>query len=113
MFRLSIVPLAAASFAIAAAPSVKGAGTVTFGSSIEHITVDATAGTTPTAGSGRATFQNKAAGGNFNGQIDINCVNIVRNTVTVSGIVTPSNTEELIRPEGFFQFTYTGKRTAF
>src|SRR5688500_5762685 len=111
MFRVFI--LAAASVAVAAAASVKGSGTVTFGSSIEHITVDATAGATPTAGSGRATFQNRAAGGNFNGQIDINCVNIVGNTVTVSGIVTHSNQKELIGREGVFQVVDNGKRTDF
>ena len=113
MFRLFIVPLAVGSLAVAAAASVKGSGTVTFGSSIEHITVNATAGATPTAGSGRATFQNRAAGGNFNGQIDINCVNIVGNTATVSGIVTHANKKELIGREGVFQVVDNGQQTDF
>ena len=113
MFRLSIVPLAIASFVATSAPSVKGAGTVTFGSSIEHITVNATAGSTPTAGSGRATFQNRAISGNFNGQIDVNCVNIVGNTATVSGLVTHANKKELIGREGVFQVVDNGKRADF
>src|SRR5687768_3585515 len=112
MFRLLIAPLAVTSLAVAAA-SVKGSGTVTFGSSIEHITLDASTGATPTTGYGRATFQNRAAGGNFNGQIDINCVNIVGNTVTVSGIVTHANKKELIGREGVFQVVDNGKRTDF
>ena len=113
MFRLAIAPLVIASLATTAAPSVKGAGTVTFGSSIEHITVSATAGATPTSGSGRATFQDKAASGNYNGQIDVNCVNIVGNTATISGIVTHANKKELIGREGVFQVVDNGKRTDF
>jgi len=110
MLRLLIVPLAVASLATAAA-TVSGSGTVTFGSSIEHITLSATSGETPTSGSGRATFQNRAAGGNFNGQIDINCVNIVGTTATVSGIVTHANRKELIGREAVFQVVDNGKRT--
>ncbi len=110
MFRLFIVPLAVASFAAAAA-SVSGSGTVTFGSSIEHITLSAAVGATPASGSGRATFQNRAAGGNFNGQIDVNCVNIVGTTATVSGIVTHANRKELIGREAVFQVVDNGKRT--
>ena len=113
MIRPPLASLAFASFAIAAAASVNGSGTVTFGSSVEHITVNATAGSTPTTGSGRATFQDKAAGGNVNGQINVNCVKVVGNTATVSGIVTHSNKKSLIGSEGVFQIVDNGNRTDF
>jgi hypothetical protein len=111
MFHPSFAAIA--TFAIAAAASVNGSGTVTFGSSVEHISVNATAGATPTAGSGRATFQDKAAGGNVNGQIDVNCVRVVGNTATVSGIVTHSNDKTLIGTEAVFQVVDNGNGTDF
>ena len=113
MFRTALVPLAIASLAMPAASTVSGSGTITFGSSVEHITVNATAGATATAGSGRVTFQDKAAGGNVNGQIDVNCVQIVGNTATVSGTVTHSNNKSLIGQEGVFQVVDNGKRADF
>lgn len=115
MFRIPLITLALAS--ISASPagfdfgpassvaSVKGSGTVTFGSSVEHITVNATGNT------GRATFQDRAAGGNFNGQIEINCVNVVGKTATVSGLVTHANDKTLIGKEGVFQIVDNGKRS--
>jgi hypothetical protein len=113
MFHPPLVPLAIASLAVAAASSVNGSGTVTFGSSVEHISVNATAGATPTSGSGRATFQDKAAGGNVNGQINVNCVNVVGNTATVSGTVTHSNKKSLIGQEAVFRIVDNGNRTDF
>ena len=113
MFRAGFIPLIAASLALTAASSVNGSGTITFGSSVEHITVNAMAGAIPTAGSGRATFQDKAAGGNFNGQINVNCVKIVGNTATVSGTVTHSNNKSLIGQEAVFQIVDNGKQTDF
>ena len=112
MFRLSLTPLALASL-LTAAGSVNGSGTVTFGSSVEHISVNATAGATPTTGTGRVTFEDKAAGGNVNGQITVNCVNIVGNTATVSGIVMHSNDKSLIGQEGVFQVVDNGRKTDF
>jgi len=83
---------------------VKGSGTITFGSSVEHISVSVS------GRSGRATFEDKAAGGNVNGQIDIKCVNIVGNTATMSGLVTHSNSKSLIGSEGVFRIVDNGKR---
>ena len=103
MFALSFTTVAMA-FVIAAAASVSGSGTITFGSSVEHITVSAS------GNSGRATFNDKAAGGNFNGQISVNCVNIVGNTATVSGIVTHANKKDLVGKEGVFQVVDNGNR---
>jgi len=100
MFRISILPLAL----LAAATSVNGSGTITFGSSVEHITVRAS------GGSGRANFQDKAAGGNVNGQIKINCVNIVGSTATLSGLVTHSNKKSMIGQEGVFRIVDNGSK---
>ncbi|MFL5470282.1 MAG: hypothetical protein ACJ8AE_10850 [Gemmatimonadaceae bacterium] len=101
MFWISIVTLALASLAA----SVNGSGTVTFGSSVEHISVNVS-GT-----SGRVTFEDKAAGGNVNGQIDINCVSVAGNTATLSGLVTHSNKKSLIGQEGVFRIVDNGRRT--
>ena len=103
MFPISISAIAVALIALAAG-SVSGNGTVTFGSSVEHITVRAS------GNSGRATFNDKAAGGNFNGQIAVNCVNVVGNTATVSGIVTHANKKDLLGREGVFQVVDNGSR---
>src|SRR5437763_4630913 len=101
MFSISIITLALASLAA----SVNGSGTVTFGSSVEHISVNVS-GT-----SGRVTFQDKAAGGNVNGQIDVNCVSVVGNTATLSGLVTHSNKKSMIGQEGVFRIVDNGRRT--
>ena len=61
--------------------------------------------------SGRATFQDRAAGGNVNGQIAINCVNVVGNTATLSGLVTHSNKKSMIGQEGVFRIVDNGRRT--
>src|SRR5690242_6454429 len=89
MYPVSSVTIAVA-IAVVAAGSVNGSGTITFGSSVEHISVSAS------GNSGRVTFEDKAAGGNVNGQIQVNCVNVVGSTATVSGIVTHSNDKSLI-----------------
>src|SRR5690349_23428782 len=101
MFPLSISTVAITVLLVAAG-SVNGSGTVTFGSSVEHITVKAS------GNSGRATFEDKAAGGNVSGQIKVNCVNVVGMTATVSGIVTHSNRKGLVVQEGVFQIVDNG-----
>ena len=101
MFRASFLTVALASIAA----SVNGSGTVTFGSSVEHISVSVS------GSSGRATFQDRAAGGNVNGQIAINCVNISGNTATLSGLVTHSNKKSMIGQEGVFRIVDNGRRT--
>jgi hypothetical protein len=103
MFSPSITVIAGAVI-VAAAGSVSGSGTITFGSSVEHISVSAS------GSSGRVTFEDKAAGGNVNGQIRVNCVNVVGSTATVSGIVTHSNNKSLIGQEGVFQIVDNGSK---
>lgn len=100
--RLALTPRADASPFAAPGSSVSGSGTITYGTSVEHISV------TTSGNSGRATFEDKAAGGNFNGQIDINCVNIVGNTATLSGIVTHNNTPSLIGQQATFTIIDSG-----
>ena len=101
MFRTSLITLAlVSSFA-----GVKGSGTITFGSSVEHISVSTT------GSSGRARFEDKAAGGNVNGQIAINCVSVAGNTATLSGLVTHSNRKSLIGSEGVFRIVDNGKKS--
>ena len=88
--------------AAAAGPSVTGAGTITFGASQEHVSVSAF-GT-----AGHAVFHDQAAGGDFHGQIDINCVRIVGNEATISGIVSHSNDPTLEGMEALFQIRDNG-----
>jgi hypothetical protein len=100
MFRIPLLTLALASIAAI----VEGSGTITFGSSVEHITVNVS------GNSGRATFQDRAAGGNVNGQIAINCVQIVGNQATLSGLVTHSNKQSMIGQEGVFRIVDNGNK---
>jgi hypothetical protein len=86
-----------------AGPSVTGGGTITFGQSVEHVSVNVR------GLSGRATFHDKAAGGNFSGQIEIDCVRIVGNEATLSGIVTHSNDPSLEGLEALFQLRDNGE----
>src|SRR6476659_6369859 len=55
MFPLSLLGFAVATIAVAAS-SVNGSGTIRFGQSVEHISV------TASGSSGRATFEDRAAG---------------------------------------------------
>jgi hypothetical protein len=89
--------------AAADGPSVTGGGTITFGASVEHVSVNVR------GLSGRATFHDKAAGGNFSGQIEIDCVRIVGNEATLSGIVTHSNDPSLEGLEALFQLRDNGE----
>ena len=99
MLRGSLVVIAAA----VAASSVKGSGTINFGASIEHISVN-TSGS-----SGRATFNDRTASGNINGTINVNCVRIAENEATISGIVTHSNRKSIEGFEALFQIRDNGK----
>ena len=99
MLRASLVVIAAA----VAVSSVKGSGTITFGASVEHYSIN-TSGS-----SGRVTFHDKTVSGNVNGTIDVNCVRIVGNEATISGIVTHSNRKSLEGFEGLLQIRDNGK----
>jgi hypothetical protein len=88
---------------VALASSVQGSGTINFGASVEHVSVN-TSGS-----SGRATFNDRTVSGNVNGTIDVNCVRIVENEATISGIVTHSNRKSIEGFEGLFQIRDNGK----
>ncbi len=91
---------------VAVESSVKGSGTINFGASVEHVTVN-TSGS-----SGRATFNDRTASGNVNGSIDVNCVRIAGNEATISGIVTHSNRKSIQGFEALFQIRDNGSRKA-
>lgn len=99
MLRTSLVVIAAA----VAASSVKGSGTINFGASVEHYSIN-TSGS-----SGRVTFNDKTVSGNVNGTIAVNCVRVVGNEATISGIVTHSNRKSLEGFEGLLQIRDNGK----
>jgi hypothetical protein len=81
----------------AGGPSVTGGGTITFGASKEHVSV------TVFGTSGHAQFHDNTVSGNVNGHVEINCVRIVGNEATLSGIVTHSNDPTIEGFEALFQ----------
>ncbi len=89
--------------ASATGPSVTGGGTITFGASKEHVSV-AVFGT-----SGFAQFHDNTVVGNVNGHVAINCVRIVGNEATLSGIVTQSNDPTIEGFEALFQIRDNGE----
>ena len=89
--------------ASATGPSVKGGGTITFGASKEHVSVNVS-GT-----SGSAQFHDNTVVGNVNGHVEINCVRIVGNEATLSGIVTQSNDPTIEGFEALFQIRDNGE----
>jgi hypothetical protein len=99
MLRISIIVMAAA----LAASSIKGSGTINFGASTEHYTINTT------GSSGRVTFNDRTVSGNVNGTIDVNCVRIVGNEATISGIVRQSNRKSIEGFEGLLQIRDNGK----
>lgn len=99
MLRISLLVAAAA----VAVSSVKGSGTINFGASTEHYTINTT------GSSGRVTFNDRTVSGNVNGTIAVNCVRIAGNEATISGIVTHSNRKSLEGFEGLLQIRDNGK----
>jgi hypothetical protein len=93
----------AAPAASTAGPSVTGGGTITFGASKEHVSVSVF-GT-----SGHAQFHDNTVSGNVNGHIEINCVRIVGNEATLSGIITHSNDPTIEGWEALFQIRDNGQ----
>jgi hypothetical protein len=93
----------AALAASAAGPSVTGGGTITFGASKEHVSV------TVHGTSGSAQFHDNTVVGNVNGHVEINCVRIVGNEATLSGIITHSNDPTIEGWEALFQIRDNGQ----
>jgi hypothetical protein len=84
-------------------PSVEGKGTIHFGASVEKVSVKTR------GNSGKASFHDKTVSGNVNGKIDVNCVRVVGNEATISGIVRHSNRKSLEGYEALFQIRDNGK----
>lgn len=101
MLRTSLVVIAVG--AAVAASSVKGSGTINFGASVERYSIN-TSGS-----SGRVTFNDRTVSGNVNGTIEVNCVRVVGNEATISGIVTHSNRKSIEGFEGLLQIRDNGK----
>ena len=100
-----VTALTAVVGAAAAAPSVRGSGQITVGSSREHVSFSATGVT------GQATVVDHTAEGTVVFRLAIDCVRIVGSEATLSGIVTDSTDTERV-PIGFqgaFQVVDSGK----
>ena len=111
MRRISIAVAAALALAGGAAAaatlaSASGSGHILFGSNNEFITFSAIrqADGTVTA---TATVHDVSAG--VTAKIDVNCLNVVGNTATISGVVTSSNEPTLVGFEGIFQVVDNGE----
>jgi hypothetical protein len=93
--------LLAAPVAFAAAgASATGGGHIVFGPNHEFVAFSAVEGAAMT-GTGQAEVHDITAG--VRAHIDVNCVNVVGNVATISGIVTKSTEPALVGFEGIFQ----------
>ena len=108
-----VIVLAAAVAAIGAGAataavlaSASGSGHILFGSNNEFITFSAIRQSDGTV-TGTATVHDVSAG--VTAKIDVNCLNVVGNTATISGIVTSSNEPTLVGFEGIFQVVDNGE----
>jgi hypothetical protein len=103
--------LALASAAVASAAviaSASGSGHITFGSSQEHNSFNATRADDGSV-TGHAQVIDRTASGLVRFQVDINCLNVTGNVATLSGIVTSSNEESLVGMEALWQVVDNGE----
>ena len=93
---------AAASAQVTVLHSAQGSGHITFGTNSEFITFRAVQESGFVA-TGEATVHDVSAG--VTARIDVNCLNVVGNTATISGIVTRSSDPDRVPvgSEGIFQ----------
>ena len=92
--------------------SAQGSGHIQFGTNSEFITFSAVQradGIFSGNATGNATVHDVSAG--VTARIDVNCLNVVRNTATISGIVTRSSDQTLVPvgSEGIFQVVDGGE----
>ena len=78
--------------------SARGSGTIAFGPNREHISFSAVQRADRTAASGNAEVQDISAGVTVH--IEVDCLNVIGNFATISGIVTRSSDPTRV-PEGF------------
>jgi hypothetical protein len=86
--------------------SAHGSGHIQFGNNREFITFSAVQHSDGTV-TGTATVHDISAG--VTAQIDVDCVNVIGNTATISGIVTRSTDPALQGFEGIFQVVDGGE----
>jgi hypothetical protein len=97
---------AAAAFAQTVLHSAQGSGHIQFGTNREFITFSAVQHTDGTI-TGTATVHDITAGATAH--VDVNCLNVVGKTATISGIVTRSSDPTLVGFEGIFQVVDGGE----
>ena len=97
---------AAMTASAAAISSASGSGHIVFGATQEFITFSAKRDASGTA-SGTAVVHDVTAG--VTAKIDVNCLNVVGNTATISGIVTQSSDPTLEGFESVFQVVDNGE----
>jgi hypothetical protein len=102
----ALASAAVASAAVIAAAG--GAGHITFGSSQEHNSFNATRADDGSV-TGHAQVIDRTASGLVRFQVDINCLNVTGNVATLSGIVTSSNEESLVGMEALWQVVDNGE----
>lgn len=88
--------------------SASGSGHITFGSSQEHNSFNATRADDGSV-TGHAQVIDRTASGLVRLQVDINCLNVIGNVATLSGIVTSSNEEGLVGMEALWQVVDNGE----
>ena len=101
-----VAAVGAGTAAAAVLASASGSGHILFGSNNEFITFSAIRQTDGTV-TGTATVHDVSAG--VTAKIDVNCLNVVGNTATISGIVTSSSDPTLVGFEGIFQVVDNGE----
>lgn len=109
MKRLAFFCAAAATAALAQATvlhSAQGSGHITFGPNQEFISFSAVQHSDGRV-TGNANVQDITAG--VTAHIDVNCLNVVGNTATISGIVTRSSDPTLVGFEGIFRVVDGGE----
>jgi hypothetical protein len=109
MKRLALFCFAAGAAAFAQGTvlhSARGSGHIQFGSNSEFITFSAVQHSDGTV-TGTATVHDVSAG--VTAQIDVNCLNVIGNTATISGVVTRSTEPTLQGFEGIFQVVDGGE----
>jgi hypothetical protein len=101
----ALVAAGGASAAVAV-HSAQGSGHVDFGSTHESISFHAVQYADGTA-TGNAVIHDATAG--VTAHVDVNCLNVVGNTATISGIVTSSNDPTIEGFEAIFQVVDNGE----
>jgi hypothetical protein len=109
-FALLCAVASVAAVADKAVHSAKGSGLIQFGPNREQISFKAESQDGSTVAEGRADVRDITAGVEV--RIDVNCLNVLGNTATISGIVVRSSDETRVPVgfEGIFQVVDGGEK---